>query len=153
LTIGERLLEDGWPYPEACSQTSIFIIPQSNRALELLSKIIYVIKRAPVRPACFLPYIMHCRKTFFGERRSEESMPENRNQNLQDLFLNQLRKDRIPVVMFLTNGVRLKGIIKGFDNFVVLLKDVTDQLIYKHAISTIVPEKNVEIKVESSEKQ
>jgi host factor-I protein len=96
---------------------------------------------------------MHCRKTFFGERRSEESMPENRNQNLQDLFLNQLRKDRIPVVMFLTNGVRLKGIIKGFDNFVVLLKDVTDQLIYKHAISTIVPEKNVEIKVESSEKQ
>jgi len=80
-------------------------------------------------------------------------MPENRNQNLQDLFLNQLRKDRIPVVMFLTNGVRLKGIIKGFDNFVVLLKDVTDQLIYKHAISTIVPEKNVEIKVESSEKQ
>jgi host factor-I protein len=84
-------------------------------------------------------------------------MPETRNQNLQDLFLNQLRKDRIPVVMFLTNGVRLKGIIKGFDNFVVLLKDVTDQLIYKHAISTIVPEKNVEIRVESrgesSEKQ
>jgi host factor-I protein len=80
-------------------------------------------------------------------------MPETRNQNLQDLFLNQLRKDRIPVVMFLTNGVRLKGIIKGFDNFVVLLKDVTDQLIYKHAISTIVPEKNVEIRIESSEKQ
>jgi host factor-I protein len=80
-------------------------------------------------------------------------MPENRNQNLQDLFLNQLRKDRIPVVMFLTNGVRLKGVIKGFDNFVVLLKDVTDQLIYKHAISTIVPEKNVEIRVENSEKQ
>jgi host factor-I protein len=80
-------------------------------------------------------------------------MPEIRNQNLQDLFLNQLRKDRIPVVMFLTNGVRLKGVIKGFDNFVVLLKDVTDQLIYKHAISTIVPEKNVEIRGESSEKQ
>jgi host factor-I protein len=80
-------------------------------------------------------------------------MPEIRNQNLQDLFLNQLRKDRIPVVMFLTNGVRLKGVIKGFDNFVVLLKDVTDQLIYKHAISTIVPEKNVEIRVENSEKQ
>jgi host factor-I protein len=80
-------------------------------------------------------------------------MPETRNQNLQDLFLNQLRKDRIPVIMFLTNGVRLKGIIKGFDNFVVLLKDVTDQLIYKHAISTIVPEKNVEMRVESSEKQ
>ena len=92
------------------------------------------------------------RKTFFGERRSEGLMPENRNHNLQDLFLNQLRKDRIPVVMFLTNGVRLKGIVKGFDNFVVLLKDATEQLIYKHAISTIVPEKNVEIKAEGSEK-
>jgi host factor-I protein len=80
-------------------------------------------------------------------------MPETRNQNLQDLFLNQLRKDRIPVIMFLTNGVRLKGVIKGFDNFVVLLKDVTEQLIYKHAISTIVPEKNIEIRLESSEKQ
>jgi host factor-I protein len=80
-------------------------------------------------------------------------MPENRSQNLQDLFLNQLRKDRIPVIIFLTNGVRLKGIIRGFDNFVVLLKDATDQLIYKHAISTIVPEKNVEIRGESSEKQ
>ncbi len=80
-------------------------------------------------------------------------MPENKNYNLQDLFLNQLRKDRVPVVMFLTNGVRLKGIVKGFDNFVVLLKDVTEQLIYKHAISTIVPEKNVEIKTDSSEKQ
>jgi len=79
-------------------------------------------------------------------------MPENRSQNLQDLFLNQLRKDRIPVIIFLTNGVRLKGIIRGFDNFVVLLKDATDQLIYKHAISTIVPEKNVEIRGESSDK-
>ncbi len=80
-------------------------------------------------------------------------MPESKNHNLQDLFLNQLRKDRVPVVMFLTNGVRLKGIVKGFDNFVVLLKDATEQLIYKHAISTIVPEKNVEIKADSSDKQ
>jgi len=80
-------------------------------------------------------------------------MPETKNHNLQDLFLNQLRKDRIPVVMFLTNGVRLKGIVKGFDNFVVLLKDVTDQLIYKHAISTIVPEKSVDIRTDNSEKQ
>ena len=79
-------------------------------------------------------------------------MPEIKH-NLQDLFLNQLRKDRIPVIIFLTNGVRLKGIIRGFDNFVVLLKDATDQLIYKHAISTIIPEKNVEIRVESGDKQ
>lgn len=65
--------------------------------------------------------------------------------NFQDNYLNQLRKDKIPVVIYLTNGVRLKGIIKGFDNFVILLKENTQSLIYKHAISTIVPEKEIEI--------
>ncbi|MCL4536691.1 MAG: RNA chaperone Hfq [Nitrospirae bacterium] len=72
-------------------------------------------------------------------------------QNLQDSFLNQLRKEKIPVVVYLTNGVRLKGIVKGFDSFVVLLKEANEQLIYKHAISTIVPEKSVDIKVENPE--
>lgn len=61
-------------------------------------------------------------------------------QNLQDGFLNQLRKEKVPVIIYLMNGVRLKGVITGFDNFVVLLKDSNSQLIYKHAISTIVPE-------------
>ena len=65
--------------------------------------------------------------------------------NLQDNYLNQIRKDKIPVVIYLTNGVRLKGIIKGFDNFVILLKEHPQSLIYKHAISTIVPEKEIEI--------
>jgi len=65
--------------------------------------------------------------------------------NLQDNFLNQLRKNNTPVVVYLTNGVRLKGIIKGFDNFVILLKENTQALIYKHAISTIAPEKEIEI--------
>jgi host factor-I protein len=65
--------------------------------------------------------------------------------NLQDNFLNQLRKNNTPVVVYLTNGVRLKGIIKGFDNFVILLKENTQSLIYKHAISTIAPEKEMEI--------
>jgi host factor-I protein len=65
--------------------------------------------------------------------------------NLQDVYLNQLRKDKIPVVIYLTNGVRLKGIIKGFDNFVLLLRENTNSLIYKHAISTIIPEKDIEI--------
>jgi host factor-I protein len=68
--------------------------------------------------------------------------------NLQDIYLNQLRKDKIPVIIYLTNGVRLKGLIKGFDNFVVLLKETTESLIYKHAISTIVPEREIEIKFE-----
>ena len=55
----------------------------------------------------------------------------------------------MPVVVYLTNGVRLKGMIRGFDSFVVLLKESNEQLIYKHAISTIVPEKSVDIKIEN----
>jgi len=74
-----------------------------------------------------------------------------RSQSLQDGYLNQLRKDRTPVVVYLTNGVRLKGVIKGFDNFVILLKENTHSLIYKHAVSTIVPEKDVEIKFENEQ--
>jgi len=68
-----------------------------------------------------------------------------RGVNLQDHYLNQLRKDKIPVVIYLTNGVRLKGQIKAFDNFVILLKENNQSLVYKHAISTIVPEKEVSI--------
>ncbi len=65
--------------------------------------------------------------------------------NLQDNYLNQLRKEKIPVAVYLTNGVRLRGVIKSFDNFVILLKENVHSLIYKHAISTIVPEKEIEI--------
>ena len=71
--------------------------------------------------------------------------------NLQDTYLNQLRKDKMPVVIYLTNGVRLKGTIKGFDNFVVLLKENTLSLVYKHAISTIVPEKEMEVRFEEQQ--
>ncbi len=74
-----------------------------------------------------------------------------KNYNMQDLYLNYLRKEKIPVLIYLTNGARLKGIIKGFDNFVVLLKQENQQLIYKHAISTIVPERDVDIKPGDSE--
>jgi host factor-I protein len=68
--------------------------------------------------------------------------------NLQDIYLNYLRKEKLPVIIYLTNGVRLKGTIKGFDNFVVLLKESTESLVYKHAISTIVPEKEIDIRFE-----
>lgn len=68
--------------------------------------------------------------------------------NLQDNYLNQLRKDKIPVVVYLTNGVRLKGLIKGFDSFVIVLKETAQQLIYKHAVSTIVPERDVDLRFE-----
>jgi host factor-I protein len=65
--------------------------------------------------------------------------------NLQDIFLNQMRKEKIPVTMYLVNGARLTGTIKGFDNFVILLKQENQQLVYKHAISTIIPDKPVEV--------
>ncbi|MDP3112247.1 MAG: RNA chaperone Hfq [Nitrospirota bacterium] len=71
-----------------------------------------------------------------------------KGQNLQDNYLNQLRKDKIPVVIYLINGVRLKGVIKGFDSFVVLLKEAAQQMIYKHAISTIVPERDIDLRFE-----
>ncbi|MBI5180634.1 MAG: RNA chaperone Hfq [Nitrospirae bacterium] len=67
------------------------------------------------------------------------------NTSLQDLFLNQVRKEKIPVTVYLVNGVKLMGTIKGFDNFAILIKQDMQQLIYKHAISTIVPQKAVEL--------
>lgn len=64
--------------------------------------------------------------------------------NLQDIFLNQMRKEKIPVTMYLVNGARISGTIKGFDNFVILMKQENQQLVYKHAISTIIPDRPVE---------
>jgi len=68
------------------------------------------------------------------------------NINLQDVFLNQVRKEHIPVTIYLTNGFQLKGMVKGFDNFTVVLdSEGRQQLIYKHAISTISPMKLVNL--------
>lgn len=64
---------------------------------------------------------------------------------LQDPFLNALRKERVPVSIFLINGIKLQGQIESFDNFVVLLRNSVSQMIYKHAISTVVPSRNVRI--------
>ncbi|GAA0298173.1 host factor-I protein [Gracilibacillus halotolerans] len=69
--------------------------------------------------------------------------------NIQDQYLNQLRKERVPVTVFLTNGFQLRGVIKAFDNFTVLLdSEGKQQLIFKHAISTFVPSKNITIEKE-----
>jgi len=69
--------------------------------------------------------------------------------NIQDTFLNQLRKNNVFVTVFLLNGFQLKGLIKSYDNFTVLLEsDGKQQLIYKHAISTFVPAKSVSITTE-----
>ncbi|NLD48059.1 MAG: RNA chaperone Hfq [Clostridiaceae bacterium] len=68
------------------------------------------------------------------------------NINLQDVFLNQVRKEHIAVTIYLTNGFQLKGMVKGFDNFTVVLdSEGRQQLIYKHAISTISPMKLVNL--------
>ena len=63
----------------------------------------------------------------------------SKGQTLQDPFLNSLRKDRIPVSIFLVNGIKLQGEIESFDQYVVLLKNTVSQMVYKHAISTVVP--------------
>jgi len=66
--------------------------------------------------------------------------------NLQDLLLNQLRKDNISVTIFLMNGVQIRGTVRGFDNFTVVVDvDGKQQMIYKHAISTIIPARNVNL--------
>ncbi len=69
----------------------------------------------------------------------------NKGHTLQDPFLNILRKERIPVSVFLINGIKLTGQVESFDQFVVLLKNTVSQLVYKHAISTIVPARSVKL--------
>ncbi|GMR18876.1 MAG: RNA chaperone Hfq [Gammaproteobacteria bacterium] len=74
-----------------------------------------------------------------------------KGQALQDPFLNVLRKEHIPVSIFLVNGIKLQGQIESFDNFVVLLKNSVNQMIYKHAISTVVPSRAVKFDFENPE--
>jgi host factor-I protein len=68
-----------------------------------------------------------------------------KGQSLQDPFLNALRKERVPVSIYLVNGIKLQGQIDSFDQFVVLLKNSVSQMVYKHAISTVVPARNVRL--------
>ena len=75
-----------------------------------------------------------------------------KTENLQETFLNQLRKDKLSVTVFLINGVKLQGIITWFDNFSILLKrDSHIQLVYKHSISTIKPSESISIGIEKTE--
>ena len=69
----------------------------------------------------------------------------SKGQNLQDPFLNVLRKKQMPVSVFLINGIKLQGQIEAFDQFVIVLKNTVNQMVYKHAISTIVPTRSVEL--------
>ena len=68
-----------------------------------------------------------------------------KGQMLQEPYLNALRREHVPVSIFLVNGIKLQGQIESFDQFVVLLKNNVSQMVYKHAISTIVPARNIQI--------
>ena len=73
-------------------------------------------------------------------------MSSEKNQNVQDVFLNYIRKNKTPVTIFLINGVKLQGIVTWFDNFSVLLRrDAHSQLVYKHAISTVMPAQPIQL--------
>lgn len=76
-----------------------------------------------------------------------------KGQSLQEPFLNTLRKERIPVSIYLVNGIKLQGQIESFDQFVVLLKNTVNQMVYKHAISTVVPSRPVKIAIPGEEDQ
>ncbi len=75
----------------------------------------------------------------------------SKGQSLQDPFLNALRKDRIPVSIYLVSGIKLQGQIESFDQFVILLRNTVNQMIYKSAISTVVPSRNVKIPTEDGD--
>ena len=97
-----------------------------------------------------MPGIRMTDATHYDGAADSKTAPRKRSwlktQNLQDSFLNQVRKDKLMVTMFLMNGFQLHGIVRGFDGFTVVLdSDGKQQLIYKHAISTIVPSKPVEL--------
>ena len=69
----------------------------------------------------------------------------SKGQSLQDPFLNALRRERVPVSIYLVNGIKLQGTVESFDQFVVLLRNTVSQMVYKHAISTVVPARNVRV--------
>lgn len=69
----------------------------------------------------------------------------SKQQCLQDPFLNELRKEKIPVSVFLVNGIKLHGVVDAFDQYVVMLKNSVTQMVYKHAISTVVPSRMIQV--------
>jgi host factor-I protein len=75
----------------------------------------------------------------------------SKGHSLQDPYLNALRKERIPVSIFLVNGIKLQGQVESFDQFVIVLKNTVSQMVYKHAISTVVPSRPVRLPVEAKE--
>ena len=84
---------------------------------------------------CFPPNVF----SYNNFLRNTENIVSNKGQLLQDPFLNTLRREHVPVSIYLVNGIKLQGQIESFDQYVVLLRNTVTQMVYKHAISTIVP--------------
>ncbi|HUO81252.1 MAG TPA: RNA chaperone Hfq [Gammaproteobacteria bacterium] len=76
-----------------------------------------------------------------------------RGQSLQDPFLNTLRKEKVPVSIYLVNGIKLQGQIDSFDQFVVLLRNSVSQMVYKHAISTVVPARTIRVSSDEADEE
>lgn len=74
----------------------------------------------------------------------------SKGQSIQDPFLNALRKENVPIAIYLVNGIKLQGEIESFDQFVIVLKNTVSQMVYKHAISTVVPSRNVKMQLEEA---
>ena len=82
-------------------------------------------------------------QVFQNQFENTENIVNNKGQLLQDPFLNLLRREHVPVSIYLVNGIKLQGQIESFDQYVVLLRNTVTQMVYKHAISTIVPARAV----------
>jgi host factor-I protein len=84
-----------------------------------------------------------------NKQQHDGAVMSNKGQLLQDPFLNALRKEHVPVSIYLVNGIKLQGHIESFDQYVVLLRNTVTQMVYKHAISTVVPARAVNLSLES----
>jgi host factor-I protein len=97
---------------------------------------------------CGIPFFKRvfrrpCGKVKASKLLNTENIVSNKGQLLQDPFLNALRREHVPVSIYLVNGIKLQGQIESFDQYVVLLRNTVTQMVYKHAISTIVPGRSV----------
>ena len=97
------------------------------------------------------PGKFRCGIVKFSQFLNTENIVNNKGQLLQDPFLNALRREHVPVSIYLVNGIKLQGQIESFDQYVVLLRNTVTQMVYKHAISTIVPGRAVNFAVAGEE--
>jgi host factor-I protein len=95
-------------------------------------------------------YAGKCSRVLLPKPKNDGANMSTKGQLLQDPFLNTLRKEHVPVSIYLVNGIKLQGQIESFDQYVVLLKNTVTQMVYKHAISTVVPARPVSLSLEHS---